>query len=142
MIEPACFAFNEQTAASNAMQRPGAGGMDTGAVMAAARAESQQLRRALESEGVRVRMGMDTTVPCKPDALFPNNWISFHDDGTIVLYPMLAPNRRLERRTELIDEVCAALDFHTRRRLDFHCPCNDGGERGRELRPEHMELRR
>jgi len=119
MVEPASFAFNEQTAGSNAMQRPGDGGPDAGAVMAAARAESQQLRRALESEGVRVRMGLDTAVPRKPDALFPNNWISFHDDGTIVLYPMLAPNRRLERRTELIDEVCAALDFHPRRRLDF-----------------------
>ncbi|HKC15639.1 MAG TPA: arginine deiminase-related protein [Steroidobacteraceae bacterium] len=119
MIEPAAFSFNEETAASNAMQRSRDAGAGAADVMAAARAESQQLRLALESEGVRVQMGADTPVPRKPDALFPNNWISFHDDGTIVLYPMLAPNRRLERRTELVDEVCAALDFNPRRRLDF-----------------------
>ena len=119
MIEPASFSFNEETAASNAMQHSGDAEAGAAEVMATARAELQQLRRALESEGVRVQVGADTAVPRKPDALFPNNWISFHDDGTIVLYPMLAPNRRLERRTELIDEACAALDFHPRRRLDF-----------------------
>jgi hypothetical protein len=119
MVDPASFSFNEQTAASNAMQRPGGDELGGAAVLAAARAESQRLRGALESEGVRVQMGSDTAVPRKPDALFPNNWISFHDDGTLVLYPMLASNRRLERRMELIDEVCAALDFRPRRRLDF-----------------------
>jgi hypothetical protein len=119
MIEPASFAFNEQTAASNAMQRPLDASSGAEALVAAARAESQRLRCALESEGVRVMMGADTAVPHKPDALFPNNWISFHDDGTLVLYPMLAPNRRLERREELVEEVCAALNFRPRRRLDF-----------------------
>jgi hypothetical protein len=119
MIEPACFAFNKQTAASNAMQQTVGASLGSEALVAAGRAESQGLRRALESEGVRVMMGADTAVPQKPDALFPNNWISFHDDGTLVLYPMLAPNRRLERRPELVEEVCAALDFRPRRRLDF-----------------------
>jgi hypothetical protein len=118
MIEPASFAFNEQTAASNAMQL-GAAGLGSEDLVAAGRTESQRLRRALESEGVRVMVGADTAVPRKPDALFPNNWISFHDDGTLVLYPMLAPNRRLERRAELVEEVCAALNFRPRRRLDF-----------------------
>jgi hypothetical protein len=119
MIEPACFAYNQQTAASNAMQRAAEANLDSEALAAAGRAESQRLRNALESEGVRVMMGADTAVPHKPDALFPNNWISFHDDGTLVLYPMLEPNRRLERRPELVEEVCAALDFRPRRRLDF-----------------------
>ena len=119
MIEPAYFAFNEQTAASNAMQRPLDARLDGQSLVVAALAESQRLRCALESEGVRVMTGADTAVPHKPDALFPNNWISFHDDGTLVLYPMLAPNRRLERRPELIEEVCAALNFRPRRRLDF-----------------------
>ena len=119
MVEPASFAFNAQTAASNAMQRPVDAGLGSEALVAAGRAESQRLRRALESEGVRVMVGADTAVPHKPDSLFPNNWISFHDDGTLVLYPMLAPNRRLERRMELVDEVCAALNFRPRRRLDL-----------------------
>ena len=119
MIEPASFSFNEQTAASNAMQQSGEASLGSEDLMAAGRTESQRLRRALESEGVRVMVGADTAVPRKPDALFPNNWISFHDDGTLVLYPMLAPNRRLERRAELIEEVCAGLNFRPRRRLDF-----------------------
>src|SRR5260221_44819 len=119
MIERASFAFNEQTAASNGMQRAQDPRPDGQSLVVAARAESQRLRGALESEGVRVMLGTDTAVPHKPDALFPNNWISFHEDGTLVLYPMLAPNRRLERRQELVEEVCAALDFRPRRRLDF-----------------------
>ncbi len=119
MIEPASFSFNEQTAASNAMQRAGEASLGSEDLVAAGRTESQRLRRALESEGVRVSVGADTAVPRKPDSLFPNNWISFHDDGTIVLYPMLAPNRRLERRAELVEEVCATLNFRPRRRLDF-----------------------
>src|SRR5258708_5467344 len=119
MIEPASFAFNEQTAASNAMQRPQETRPDGQSLVLTARSESQRLRRALESEGVRVMMGADTALPHKPDALFPNNWISFHDDGTLVLYPMLAPNRRLERRLDLVEEVCAGLNVRPRRRLDF-----------------------
>jgi hypothetical protein len=119
MVDPASFAFNEQTAASNAMQRADTGEAGTDVLLARVRTEAQLLRRALESEGVRVLLVADTAVPRKPDAVFPNNWISFHADGTLVLYPLLAPNRRFERRMELVDEVCAALNFQPRRRLDL-----------------------
>ena len=61
----------------------------------------------------------DTEEPVKPDAIFPNNWVSFHADGTVVLYPMLAPNRRIERREEVIGEVLDAGGFRTRRTVDF-----------------------
>jgi hypothetical protein len=119
MIEPASFAANEQTAASNPMQRGAPGGAGGGALAAQARAEARLLARALQSEGVRVLLATDRAPPARPDAVFPNNWISFHDDGTVVLYPLLAANRRLERRAELVEEVCAVLDFVPRRRLDL-----------------------
>ncbi len=64
-------------------------------------------------------IGADTAQPVKPDAVFPNNWVSFHADGTVVLYPMLAPNRRLERRAELIEQVCESCGFQVRRQLDL-----------------------
>jgi hypothetical protein len=117
MVQPAAFGFNTETAASNALQRPVA--TDGAALNRLARSESAGLRRALESEGVRVLMVEDEPSPARPDALFPNNWVSFHDDGTLVLYPMLSPVRRLERRPEVIDAVCAKLGFEPRRRIDL-----------------------
>ena len=117
MVEPAAFGFNPETAASNAMQR--ATTEEGAALTQVAKAESAGLRRALESEGVQVVMAKDTPSPAKPDALFPNNWVSFHADGTLVLYAMLSPNRRLERRAEVVDEVCATLGFGVRRRIDL-----------------------
>jgi len=117
MVAPAAFGFNTETAASNAMQRPATARAES--LNQLARAESAGLRRALESEGVRVLMTQDTPQPAKPDALFPNNWLSFHADGTVVLYPMLSASRRLERRPELVEAVCAELGFQVRRRIDL-----------------------
>jgi hypothetical protein len=124
MVEPAAFGFNTETAASNSMQRPAPAHAES--LNQLARAESAGLRRALESEGVRVLMAQDTPRPAKPDALFPNNWISFHADGTLVLYPMLSPGRRLERRTDVVDAVCAKLGFQPRRRIDLSAHESDG----------------
>jgi len=117
MVQPAAFGFNAETAASNAMQRSPT--TDAATLNRVARAESGGLRRALESEGVRVLMAEDTLSPAKPDALFPNNWVSFHADGTLVLYPMLSPIRRLERRADVLNAVCASLGFEPRRRIDL-----------------------
>jgi hypothetical protein len=61
----------------------------------------------------------DTVEPPKPDAVFPNNWVSFHEDGTVVLYPMQAPNRRLERRMDILSTVEHALSFRRRHLLDL-----------------------
>ena len=124
MVQPAAFGFNHETAASNAMQRQLA--TDAVTLNRQAREESAGLQRALQSEGVRVMMSADTARPVKPDALFPNNWISFHADGTLVLYPMLTANRRLERRAELIDAVCGTLGFQARRRFDLSAHEKDG----------------
>lgn len=117
MIRPAAFDYNPETAESNTMQqRPAsaAGGSNQLAL-----AEFAQLVRALESEGVTVCVVDDTPAPAKPDAVFPNNWISFHDDGTVVLYPMQAQSRRGERRHEVIDAVVARAGFKLTRVLDL-----------------------
>jgi hypothetical protein len=102
MIRPVRFAFNEQTAGSNAFQDPAAlqAAED---VQGKALAEFDALVDSLRSHGVDVTVVSDTPEPHTPDAIFPNNWVSFHDNGTVCLYPMFAPNRRLERRPEVIE---------------------------------------
>jgi hypothetical protein len=116
MVRPAAFGFNAQTAASNPLQQSGAADPSAARV---AHDEFTGLAQALQSEGVRAVIGADTAQPPKPDAVFPNNWVSFHADGTVVLYPMLAPNRRLERRAELVEQVCRSCGFQPRRQLDL-----------------------
>jgi hypothetical protein len=116
MVRPAGFGFNEETAASNPLQRSGAADPSAARV---ALDEFTGLAQALQSEGIRAVIGADTAQPTKPDAVFPNNWVSFHADGTVVLYPMLAPNRRLERRAELVEQVCKSCGFQPRRQLDL-----------------------
>ena len=116
MVRPAAFGFNAQTAVSNPLQQSGVA--DASAARFA-HDEFTGLAQALQSEGVRAVIGADTAQPPKPDSVFPNNWVSFHADGTVVLYPMLAPNRRLERRAELVEQVCNACSFQARRQLDL-----------------------
>ncbi len=124
MVRPACFGFNPETAASNGMQGELPG--DPESIARLAQAEFDAYARALESEGVRVVVGADSPQPARPDAVFPNNWVSFHADGTLVLYPMLAPNRRLERRAELIAMACESAGFKPSRRLDLTAHERDG----------------
>ena len=97
MIRPAAFDYNTQTAASNRMQVAG----------------------APSTAGVRVCVIADEPVPRKPDAVFPNNWVSWHADGTVVLYPMEAPNRRLERRRGILDQVAEQCGYSIRRVVDL-----------------------
>jgi hypothetical protein len=97
MVRPARFGFNPQTAASNAFQQVPQGVAQTTAaadIQDRALREFDALAERLVRAGVRVIVAHDTPEPAKPDAIFPNNWVSFHADGTVVLYPMLAPNRR------------------------------------------------
>ncbi len=117
MVRPAGFGFNEQTAASNEFQRRPAGAADAG--QRAALLEFDALAAQLRAAGVQVLVGEDTPAPAKPDAVFPNNWLSLHADGTLVLYPMLAPNRRLERREALIQFVREAGGFRITRSIDL-----------------------
>ena len=71
----------------------------------------------LRAAGVDVTVVEDTPTPHTPDSIFPNNWISFHDDGTVVLYPMFAPNRRLERKPHVVEEM--RKRFHIARIVDM-----------------------
>jgi len=115
MVRPRHFGFNAETAASNRFQRPGG----SGETAAQAQAEFDAFAAALAGEGVTVCVAQDSDDPRKPDAVFPNNWVSFHADGTVVLYPMQAANRRAERRREVIDSVVRDTGFQVRRTLDF-----------------------
>jgi hypothetical protein len=73
----------------------------------------------LRESGVEVHVIDDLPLPLCPDAVFPNNWVSFHADGTIILYPMLAPNRRLERRTHRLHQLVAHGGFDVARLIDL-----------------------
>lgn len=122
MIRPVAFAGNPQTQASNTFQERGSGG-DTGAIdaanQAAALREFQQLATALEQAGVAIHAFDDTLDPHTPDSIFPNNWVSFHADGTVVLYPMMAENRRLERRLDVLETLSARHGFRASRVIDL-----------------------
>jgi hypothetical protein len=102
MIRPVNFGFNEETAASNAFQKRNA---DKNSIKEKALQEFDGLVNILRENGVDVIVIEDTPEPYTPDSIFPNNWISFHADGTIFLYPMQAENRRLERREDVVAQL-------------------------------------
>ena len=103
MIRPARFSSNPETAESNKFQ--GETSIPPEEQHAAALEEFEGLALALEDCGIKVLRFDDTLEPHTPDAIFPNNWISFHADGSIVLYPMEAPNRRQERRSDIVESL-------------------------------------
>lgn len=117
MIRPARFHSNPQTAASNRFQ--GKTEAPPAAQHAAALAEFESLAKALEAAGVRVLAFDDTAEPHTPDAIFPNNWVSFHANGTVVLYPMEAPNRRTERRADIVESLASEHGFLVREIVDL-----------------------
>jgi hypothetical protein len=124
MVRPASFGYNPETAASNKFQREAV--TAEGGEGAIARREFDGVAAALINEGVRVCVMDDTPEPPKPDAVFPNNWVSFHADGTVVLYPMQAESRRRERRRDVIDGVAARLGFKVSRVVDLTSHEADG----------------
>ncbi|RYU82831.1 citrulline utilization hydrolase CtlX [Hymenobacter persicinus] len=101
LVRPAYFAFNAETALSNHFQQT-LTGLDAAAVQARAFAEFDAAAATLRARGVRVLIFDDTPAPAKPDAVFPNNWLTLHPDGRVLLYPMCAPNRRPERRPDIL----------------------------------------
>src|ERR1700759_270659 len=102
MIRPVNFGFNEQTAGSNAFQVRNA---EQQQVQDKALSEFDNLVKILQENGVEVIVIDDTPEPHTPDSIFPNNWVSFHQDGNVFLYPMMAENRRLERREDIIMQL-------------------------------------
>jgi len=104
MIRPSRFYPNPETAADNAFQRNP--DRDSDALTPMARKEFDAAVQTLRAAGINVHVFEDTAEPEKPDAVFPNNWISTHDDGRIVLFPMYSALRRRERRQDIVEELC------------------------------------
>lgn len=102
MVRPVAFRMNEQTAVNNYYQKV-LENLTPETVNSRAQAEFDTLVDKLRAVGVEVIVVEDTLEPDTPDSVFPNNWISFHESGEVVLYPMFAENRRLERREDILD---------------------------------------
>lgn len=99
MVEPIAFGYNAQTAENNYFQVE----QKDADIQTKALEEFNSFVDKLKSKGINVITVKDTLDPHTPDSIFPNNWVSFHDDGKVVLYPMFAPNRRVERRSDILE---------------------------------------
>ena len=101
MIEPIAFGYNAQTAENNYFQVE----QKDSDIQQKALSEFNNFVEKLRSKGINVITVKDTLEPHSPDSIFPNNWVSFHKDGKVVLYPMFAPNRRVERREDILETI-------------------------------------
>ena len=119
MIKPVAFDFNAETAVNNAFQQQGSNDH----AQEKAEAEFDGFVQKLTAAGVDVTVIQDTEVPHTPDSIFPNNWISFHQDGTIVLYPMFAVNRRAERKQHVLELIDSK--FILKQTIDFSAKENE-----------------
>lgn len=106
MVRPARFAFNEETAQNNHFQQKS----ESESVAQKAMEEFDSYVKLLRGNDVDVNIVQDTPEPWTPDSVFPNNWFSSHDSGELVLYPMFAENRRLERKPEVLDVLVKKLN--------------------------------
>jgi hypothetical protein len=113
MIRPVSFNFNEQTADSNKFQSKGT----EENINFSAQLAFDQFVEQLVLRGINVMVIDDTPEPFTPDSIFPNNWISMHHSGKVILYPMEAPNRRAERRKDILDKLKEKYDLNVV--LDF-----------------------
>jgi hypothetical protein len=116
MVRPAHFGSNDETAGSNFFQRADAGLADA---PLRARREFDGLALALADAGVRVHQFAGHSSSALPDEVFPNNWLSLHADGTAVLYPLLAPSRRRERRPEILALLTDSCGYRIDRVVDL-----------------------
>ncbi len=114
MIRPARFGYNAETAVNNAFQMADA---NQEYVQKRAVEEFDEFVLKLQHAGINITVVQDSPEPHTPDSIFPNNWISFHADGTIIYYPMYAVNRRLERKTEVIEHIRSK--FNIKGALDY-----------------------
>jgi hypothetical protein len=120
MIRPVSFTFNAQTAVNNAFQSS----EDTADAQQRALNEFDKFVAILRNNGVDVIVIDDTLQPHTPDSIFPNNWVSFHHDGTVLLYPMYAENRRAERKPQVLERISS--QFRVDRKIDLSKYENDG----------------
>ena len=124
MIRPVAFRMNEQTAVNNYYQKV-LDGLSSATVNAKAQEEFDTFVKKLQTVGVNVTVVEDTLNPDTPDSIFPNNWISFHESGDVVLYPMFAANRRQERREDVLD-ILEEKGFVINEIMDYTSAEDDG----------------
>ena len=118
MIEPVAFRYNNQTAKNNYYQRV-INGLNHELTQKKALSEFNNFVNLLRSKGVNVIVIKDTKSPDTPDSIFPNNWVSFHSNGLVGLYPMYAVNRRDERREDILEELVDKYQFVIKEIKDF-----------------------
>lgn len=119
MVRPAAFGFNVETAVNNSFQSPQKDiSSEELAIIAQTEFDSMVLK--LQNVGVQVIVVQDTAHPTKPDAVFPNNWFSTHEDNIVITYPMFAANRRLERREDIIALLESKFIIKNRYSFDFY----------------------
>ncbi|WP_293786671.1 citrulline utilization hydrolase CtlX [uncultured Pedobacter sp.] len=116
MIRPVDFKYNEQTAANNKFQVAS----ETQDVQAQALKEFDGFVELLRQNEVDVTVVDDSLQPETPDSIFPNNWVSFHEDGSVYLYPMFSENRRLERRKEILEDLKKRFEVNHISDLSFY----------------------
>lgn len=116
MVRPANFGFNPETAGNNFYQKTDPRTQEE--IQLLVEKEFDGFVSLLRDQGVKVLVIEDTEYPVKTDAVFPNNWFSTHPDGKLILYPMYAPNRRLERRKDLIEQLMG-LGFSVNEIIDL-----------------------
>ena len=124
MIRPARFESNPLTAASNRFQ--GKSAASPAEQHESALREFDGLVEALRAAGVDVVVVEDTPEPHTPDSIFPNNWISMHADGRVVLYPMEAENRRTERRSDIIEHLHDTIGLQVTEVVDLTAHEDEG----------------
>jgi len=124
MIRPKRFESNPLTAESNRFQSSQS--VSPEQLQSSAANEFEAIADALSAKGVTVIRFDDTAEPHTPDSIFPNNWVSFHGDGTVVLYPMEAVNRRTERRRDIIDSLSRDYGFQVSEIIDLSSHEKDG----------------
>lgn len=124
MIRPVAFRMNEQTAVNNYYQKVLEGLLPT-TVNAKAQQEFDAFVDKLTAVGIDVTVVDDILSPDTPDSIFPNNWISFHENGDVALYPMFAKNRRAERREEILD-ILEEKGFEINNIMDYTSAEDDG----------------
>ena len=124
MIRPVAFRMNEQTAVNNYYQKV-LDGLSPSTVNDKAQKEFDAFVQKLRLVGVDVTVVDDVLNPDTPDSIFPNNWISFHENGDVALYPMFAENRRLERREDILD-ILEEKGFVINNIMDYTSAEEDG----------------
>ena len=107
MVRPAAFGFNEETAANNYFQS--SPDISKEELQQRALTEFDIMVQTLRSHDINVFVIEDTKEPAKPDAIFPNNWLSTSPTGIVMVFPMYAPNRRIEKREEILEQIAASF---------------------------------